>query len=188
MAAPWLIIRHALGATGDKGDFASSSLLSLGCNKIKKAHCHGRSQTYFAGGGGRGGARGGRWGRICCKRIAVRRAADGGGRGKRWWGMAVDGSGWRQTVADGSGQRRKNAVRWWKVAVVWMMDVGSAINNVWLIVANQFFCPGIARSSFFCPRFARGSRQSKSLTKNPGIFVARKKNDSHIMVADKCKL
>ena len=95
------------------------------------------------------------------------------GDGSGWQGTAVDSGGRRRTVADNDGRRQFVG----GAAVVWMMAVGSGVNNVWLIVSKHFFarrsCPYVAL--FFCPRFAHSSRQNKSLTKKSGQICPRAK-------------
>ena len=61
--------------------------------------------------------------------------ADSGGRGNRQ----------RRTAANGRGQRRKEAVRQWRAAVVWRMAVddsgGKFLMCGWLL--GKVFLPGI---------------------------------------------
>ncbi len=83
----------------------------------------------------RGGGGGGKRRKMGADTLRADGGKTNGGQRRTWEEAVEDGSGWQRTAVDGSGRqrtaadggerRRKKAVRWWRVAVVLMMAVGS---------------------------------------------------------------
>jgi hypothetical protein len=92
-----------------------------------------------------------------------------GGGGRQW--MAEDGGGHRRMAADNGGRRQFVG----GVAVVWMMAVGSGVNNVWLIVSKRFFFAwgNCLPYSSFWPAIGPWLPPKQILQKNPGRICPR---------------
>ena len=150
LAVPRPIIQCVSGATGEERDLASSLSLLSGCNKIKKDAVFCSHKLTLQGGGRRGGDKRQKMG---ADTLRVDGGKMSGGWRRTWEETAGDGSGRQRAAAYGGGQRRTAADNGGRrqfvdgAAVVWMMAVGSGVNNVWLIVSKRFFLPGgIART------------------------------------------